>query len=440
MRVNKLINFINLLLILVTSNSFFICKDHPAYAAAFVLGFIIVNLTPSLSLLCKMSKRLRLCWHGTSVLRLFQISVFVSLILHAYLLIAFPLMWLSVLISALVCALTHAVFFWNGMISLYISSVQLGIKERVVGALCGMIPVVNLVILNRMLKITTKEVFFELEKEQLNRNREDEQMCKTKYPILMVHGVFFRDNKKLNYWGRIPQELEKNGATIYYGNHQSASSVENSAAELSARIKQIVADTGAEKVNVIAHSKGGLDMRYAIENCDIRQYVASLITVNSPHRGCKFADYLLEKAPEKLRNSVANTYNSAFRRLGDTNPDFLCAARDLTSAVCLKRDEDMPVPENIYCLSVGSKLKKATNGKFPLNLTYHLVNLFDGPNDGLVGKESFKWSDNYIFLDHDGDRGLSHGDMIDLNRENIDGFDVREFYVNLVSKLKKMDL
>jgi triacylglycerol lipase len=26
--------------------------------------------------------------------------------------------------------------------------------------------------------------------------------------------------------------------------------------------------------------------------------------------------------------------------------------------------------------------------------------------------------------------------MIDLNRENIDGFDVREFYVQLVSDLK----
>ena len=35
-----------------------------------------------------------------------------------------------------------------------------------------------------------------------------------------------------------------------------------------------------------------------------------------------------------------------------------------------------------------------------------------------------------------GDRGISHGDMIDLNRENIDGFDVREFYVKIVNDLK----
>ena len=35
-----------------------------------------------------------------------------------------------------------------------------------------------------------------------------------------------------------------------------------------------------------------------------------------------------------------------------------------------------------------------------------------------------------------GKRGISHGDVVDLNRENIVGFDVREFYVNLVADLK----
>lgn len=34
-------------------------------------------------------------------------------------------------------------------------------------------------------------------------------------------------------------------------------------------------------------------------------------------------------------------------------------------------------------------------------------------------------------------RGVSHGDMIDLNRENIPDFDVREWYSQLVQKLKQ---
>jgi triacylglycerol lipase len=36
-----------------------------------------------------------------------------------------------------------------------------------------------------------------------------------------------------------------------------------------------------------------------------------------------------------------------------------------------------------------------------------------------------------------GKRGISHGDVIDLNRENFDGFDVREYYVQLVSDLRQ---
>ena len=80
------------------------------------------------------------------------------------------------------------------------------------------------------------------------------------------------------------------------------------------------------------------------------------------------------------------------------------------------------------------------SGRFPLNLSYRYVKNFDGPNDGLVGEDSFKWGDNYILLQTDGKRGISHGDIIDLNRENINDFDVREFYADLVNNLKNKGL
>jgi triacylglycerol lipase len=117
---------------------------------------------------------------------------------------------------------------------------------------------------------------------------------------LLVHGVFFRDFKHLNYWGRIPKELEKNGAEIYYGEHQSARQVSDSAQELAERIRKIVRETGAGKVNIIAHSKGGLDCRVAMMDPEIAGMVASLTTINTPHRGCLFADYLLENISEDV--------------------------------------------------------------------------------------------------------------------------------------------
>ena len=72
-----------------------------------------------------------------------------------------------------------------------------------------------------------------------------------------------------------------------------------------------------------------------------------------------------------------------------------------------------------------------------LNLTNRFVRYFDGENDGLVGADSFEWGSKFEMLVPSGKRGISHSDMIDLNRENIKGFDVREFYVQLVSDLRE---
>ena len=203
---------------------------------------------------------------------------------------------------------------------------------------------------------------------------------------------------------------------------------------------EVLKETGASKVNVIAHSKGGLDTRYAISRLGMSQYVASLTTINTPHIGCEFADYLLDKIPEAAKQKIADGYNAALKKLGDLKPDFLAAVEDLTASACRNLNEEVVDQPNVYYQSVGSKLNVASGGRFPLNFSYELVKYFDGSNDGLVSESSFPWGEDYHFLTVDGKRGISHGDMIDLNRENIQGFDVREFYVELVHGLKEKGL
>lgn len=336
------------------------------------------------------------------------------------------------------------IIFWAGIIMVYATSIQLGIKMRIIGIICGFIPIVHIFTLLMIIKTTVSEAVFEKNKLKTNKKRSKDQICKTKYPILMVHGVFFRDFKYFNYWGRIPGELENNGATVYYGEHQSAASVKDSAKELADRITQIVEKTGCEKVNVIAHSKGGLDIKTAVCAFGMADRIASIITVNTPHRGCEFAEYLLNKAPEGMKERVANAYNSALKKIGDTNPDFIAAVTDLTSSGCKRISDEADgfdyKGRGIYTKSIGSCMKSAASGAFPLNMSYHLVKMFDGPNDGLVGEASFRWGEDYEFLENKKPRGISHGDMIDLNRENIPGFDVREFFVKQVADLKRRGL
>ena len=110
---------------------------------------------------------------------------------------------------------------------------------------------------------------------------------------------------------------------------------------------------------------------------------------------------------------------------------------DLREDACLRLNEKIHDSGQVYCRSVGSKLNRPSGGRFPLNLSWHFVKYFDGNNDGLVGEESFAWGEDYRFVTVKGRRGISHGDMIDLNRENFPGFDVREFYVELVSELRE---
>ena len=278
---------------------------------------------------------LRSCAHGVEMLHVFLLATGISVVYHlARLSMLWTGRWADWLISAAIAVGVLAVVFWNGMLCLYIYSVQLGIRWRVIGALWGLIPVAQLIVLRRIMQVVEAEVEVECARIDRNNARREARVCETKYPLLMVHGVFFRDFKHINYWGRIPYDLELNGATVYYGGQHSAAAVADCAAELAARIREIVETTGCGKVNVIAHSKGGLDMRYALQNCGIAPFVASLTTVNTPHKGCIFADFLLTTFPESVKSRIASAYNKAAHKLGDPSPDFFtCGACAETDAV-----------------------------------------------------------------------------------------------------------
>lgn len=411
------------------------------WLAVLFAAFIWVNLWPLFG--PWPTERIRQLSYGSELLTLFCISAAIDLVL--VLTVTFfmfrnhapePTEVFLCLLWILLVVVAEAIVFWNGMIRVYLTSVQLGLKHRVLAALCGWIPLLNIWYLRKIIRITADEVEFETEKWELDTGRAESEVCKTKYPILLVHGVFFRDFRYVNYWGRIPRELQRNGAALYYGQQQSAAAVEDSGRELAERIRQILAETGCGKVNIIAHSKGGLDSRAAIAHQGMAPYVASLTTINTPHRGCIFAEYLLEKIPAAPRQKIADTYNAALKRLGDENPDFLAAVTDLTASACEQRNAVTPDAPGVFYQSVMSYCRKAQHGKFPLNMTYPIVKHFDGLNDGLVAVASARWGERFTLLEPRGKRGISHGDVVDLNRENIPGFDVREFYVSLAADLK----
>ena len=383
------------------------------------------------------SKRLKNIYYALELLSAYAWSLVLEIPFLIILLRAADIPLWGMIVYSVMRLMSGAVIMIISVVRLVVSSARLGILTKLFLIFMWWIPVFNIAVAARACMIAGREYELETQRNELFAVRSENEICKTKYPILMVHGVFFRDTKYLNYWGRIPQELIRNGAQIYYGNQQSAASVKDSGKELLERIRQIVKETGCEKVNIIAHSKGGLDSRYAISMLGGDEYVASLTTVNTPHRGCAFADDLLGKAPSFIKKFVAFNYNSTLKKLGDKSPDFIAAVSDLTQQRCLDLNNAVYDKPGVFYQSVGSVMRSKRSAKLVLRFTYRLVGKYSSAaNDGLVDVESMKWGESFELLQPQTKRGISHGDMIDLLREDIPKFDVREAYVQIVQGLK----
>lgn len=346
-----------------------------------------------------------------------------------------PLFWGNLVFAYIVLLLHYLNGFWR---TAFCSS-QLGIGRRLLMLFFWWVFPVNLILFYQWCKVVRRELMTERSRYLLDTARVENAVCHTRYPVVMVHGIFFRDWQYMNYWGRIPQALKRNGAQVYYGRQQSSLSVADSAAELKAELERVLQKTGAEKLNIVAHSKGGLDARYAISKMGMAEYVASLTTINTPHRGCRFVDALLGGVPQWLLHVAEKRYNSLFHVLGDEKPDFLAGIRDLTAASCKRFNEEVPDAPGVYYQSVMSKMYNHRSSFFPLNISYLLAKHYEGENDGLVSVSSAVWG-NFLGILSAGRKGISHGDMIDLTHKDILGFDVKEFYVGLLEGLKKRGL
>lgn len=118
----------------------------------------------------------------------------------------------------------------------------------------------------------------------------------TKYPIVLVHGLFGFDNiGPVEYFYGIPSALRSDGAKVYTVQVSAANSTEVRGEQLLTQVKQILAATGAAKVNLMGHSHGGPTIRYV---ASVRpDLVASVTSIGGVNKGSAVADVILGVAP-----------------------------------------------------------------------------------------------------------------------------------------------
>ncbi len=329
-----------------------------------------------------------------------------------------------------------AILYMNGIIRILVTSRQLSIIKKVLILIYMWIPIVNLFFIVYLGSITKAEFKREFDRIVNRDMRIDSSICSTKYPLLMIHGIGFKDLKLLNYWGRIPGELKRHGATIFYGNHESWATIEDNGEFLKQRILEIIETTGCEKVNIIAHSRGGLDARYMISMLGMSGHVASLTTISTPHRGTKLID-VIYKLPKPLFNLVAKGLTKNARLMGNVKTDVLTSSQQLSISCCEEFNKKVKDSEGVYYQSYATVMNNIFSD-YILTIPYLILRVLEGKNDGLVSIESSKWGVFKGVLSTKRSRGISHGDIIDLRRNDYDGFDAREKYVKIVSELKGM--
>ena len=268
----------------------------------------------------------------------------------------------------------------------------------------------------------------------------EKTVCKTKYPILLVHGAGFRDLKIPVYWGRIPNVLMSHGASVYFGGQDCWASTETNAHALCERIDAILKETGADKINIIAHSKGGLEARMAASSLGYGGKIASVTTIGTPHRGSKtFTKFL--RAPRAVFSIAAFAVNNWIRLVGDKKPDFQRVCEEFAVSHMERFNAENPDVPGVFYQSVAGVMKHPFSD-INLSTACFVLNRIEGPNDGLVSVESAAWGERCIRIVGNTRRGISHLDEIDMRRMALshrtgEGVrDITDFYVELVHDLK----
>ena len=270
----------------------------------------------------------------------------------------------------------------------------------------------------------------------------EKNCCATQYPILLIHGTGFRDWKRISYWGRIPKALQDHGATVFFGQQDSWATVEDNGLFLKHRIQEILSETHTSKVNIIAHSKGGLDARYLASSLEMAPYIASITLISVPNHGSKTMDFLF-RMPKFLFRLAGFFVNGWYRCMGDKKPDFYSVCHQFTTQWASNFNAQNPDVEGVLYRSYAGCMHSFSSDAFMWwqNL---IIGWIEGENDGLVTPQSAKWTNFQEVWQGVGNRGVSHMDEVDFRRRPLryhgQTFDIVDEYIQMVAALKQQNL
>lgn len=239
--------------------------------------------------------------------------------------------------------------------------------------------------------------------------------------VVLVHGLLgFGQAQKINlkragnrrwYFHGLEGRL---GKRVYAPPLPGNGDIEHRAQALA----ETLASMHEDRIALVAHSMGGLDSRYLIQELDKDHRVAELITLSTPHRGSPLADYYLAET---------GPFSRLVRRLT------LPALTNLTTEYCAAFNERCPDRPDVRYRSYAGHVV-STDMPVWLRPWTRLIESAEGANDGVVSVSSSQWGEfqGQLAADH---FALAGWNVLPLGRKTP-RFDHLGFYQGLVKGLK----
>ncbi|MCC7138720.1 MAG: hypothetical protein IT460_09890 [Planctomycetes bacterium] len=245
-----------------------------------------------------------------------------------------------------------------------------------------------------------------------------------RHPLVLVHGLLGFVRRTVTrllsfaYFQGVEEHLTGAGVAVKAVALPPSASVDARARALA----DAVGGLGAERVNVVAHSMGGLDARWWVGRLGGDRRVASLTTIATPHRGTYVADWGGTRVGRAL---------AGWRLLRDLGVD-AGAFADLTRAACEERNAALEGAPGVPTFSyAGARPWWAIAA--PLQVSFRLLQRTEGPNDGLVSVASARFGEflGTVEADHFAETGW-HWTLPGVAR-----FDHRAFYLTIARDLAR---
>ena len=199
------------------------------------------------------------------------------------------------------------------------------------------------------------------------------------------------DDDNFQYFKGIKTHLESHElAPVFHPNHDFAGGVNMRARQLRNNVVDVISQTGARKVHIIAHSMGGLDARHMIVDFGMADKVASLTTIGTPHLGTVLADHVISRGGDLLMEFLKKAVKLDLEGF-----------HDLTVSACSefnRRVEDAEAKNAVLYQTFASS-QDFKQMFTPLIPSWLFIRESEGRNDGLVSFSSQQWKSELIALD-----------------------------------------